>query len=531
LHHVARQCRRAAARDKRLITFEWIIGLLLGAVLLSALARRTKVPYPTFLALGGVGLAFLPGSPSWTLEPDLALALFVAPVLLDAAFDTSLRDLRDNWLPVSTLVFIAVGLTTAAVAALAHALVPGMPWAGAIALGAIVAPPDAAAATAILRQVKLPYRLLKILEGESLLNDASALLIYRVAVGAAAMEHFKWSAFAPAIVLALAGSLIAGFLFAKLSMTLTRRITDAPSAIIVQFAGTFTVWIVAEHIGLSGILTIVAYAITIARTAPARTPARLRVPSYAVWDTAVFVLNVLAFVMIGMQLRPIWERLDEPLRLQYCLVAAAVLGGVILTRIIWVMSYYTVMRLVIARRGFHPRRPMAAPSLRGGIVISWCGMRGIVTLAAAFALPEGFPYRDLILLTAFAVVLGSLVIQGLTLRPLISALHLKDENPVAREVGHARAVAYRAALDEIDGDPSEEAEILRLEYRALLLRAESDPDGGINSSELPADPLRRRAIAAARRSILALRQSEEIGDDAFHRLQEELDWAELSAQA
>jgi Na+/H+ antiporter len=513
-----------------LITFEWIIGLLLGAVLLSALARRTRVPYPTFLALGGMALAFLPGSPSWTLEPDLALALFVAPVLLDAAFDTSLRDLRDNWLPVSTLVFIAVGLTTASVAVLAHWLVPGMPWAAAIALGAIVAPPDAAAATAILRQVKLPYRLLKILEGESLLNDASALLIYRVAVGAAAVEHFRWSAFAPAIALALAGSLIAGFLFAKLSMTLTRRITDAPSAIIVQFAGTFTVWIVAEHIGLSGILTIVAYAITIARTAPARTPARLRVPSYAVWETAVFVLNVLAFVMIGMQLRPIWERLDEPLRLHYCAVAAAVLGVVILTRIAWVMSYNTALRLTIARRGFHPRRPMAAPTVQGGIVISWCGMRGIVTLAAAFALPEGFPNRDLILLTAFAVVLGSLVIQGLTLRPLISAVHLRDENPLATEVGRARAIAYRAALDEIDGDPSEEAEILRLEYRALLLRAESDPDGGLSSSELPADPLRRRAIAAARRSILALRQSEDIGDDAFHRLEEELDWAELSAQ-
>ena len=173
---------------------------------------------------------------------------------------------------------------------------------------------------------------------------------------------------------------------------------------------------------------------------------------------------------------------------------------------------------------------MAAPSLRGGIVISWCGMRGIVTLAAAFALPEGFPYRDLILLTAFAVVLGSLVIQGLTLRPLISALHLRDENPLATEVGRARAIAYRAALDEIDGDPSEAAEILRLEYRALLLRAESDPDGGVPSSELPADPLRRRAIAAARQSILALRQSEDIGDDAFHRLEEEFDWAELSAQ-
>jgi Sodium/hydrogen exchanger family len=197
--------RDRPTRIRSLATFEWLIGLLLGAVLLSALARRIKVPYPTFLAIGGMLLAFVPSSPSWTLEPDLALALFVAPVLMDAAFDTSLRDLRKNWLPVSTLVFVAVGLTTAAVAVLVHWLLPDMPWAAAIALGAIVAPPDAAAATAILRQVKLPHRILKILEGESLLNDASALLIYRVAVGAAAVQHFKWSEFAPSIALALAG--------------------------------------------------------------------------------------------------------------------------------------------------------------------------------------------------------------------------------------------------------------------------------------------------------------------------------------
>ncbi|WP_029585539.1 sodium:proton antiporter [Bradyrhizobium sp. URHD0069] len=513
-----------------MITFEWLIGLLLAAVLLSALARRIKVPYPTFLAIGGMLLAFVPSGPSWTLEPDLALALFVAPVLLDAAFDTSLRDLRNNWLPVSTLVFVAVGLTTAAVAVLVHWLLPDMPWSAAIALGAIVAPPDAAAATAVLRQVNLPYRILKILEGESLLNDASALLIYRVAVGAAAVQHFRWSEFAPSIVLALAGSLAAGYLFARISTKLTQRITDAPSAIIVQFAGTFTVWIVAEHIGLSGILTIVAYAITIARTAPARIPARLRVPSYAVWDTAVFVLNVLAFMLIGMQLRPIWERLDELVRLEYCAIAAGVLATVIFTRIAWVIIYGTTLRLLIARGIFHPGRSTAAPTVESGIVVSWCGMRGIVTLAAAYALPEGFPYRDLILLTAFAVVLGSLVIQGLTLRPLILALRLKDENPVAAEVARARAVAYRAALDEIDGDPSEEAEMLRLEYRALLLRAEGNPDGGVSTGELPADPLRRRAINAARRAILTLRQSETIGDDAFHQLEEEFDWAELSAQ-
>src|ERR1700754_2536844 len=186
-----------------------MVGLLIGAMLLAALARRLGVPYPTFLALGGIAIAFIPNSPSWTLEPDLALALFVAPVLLDAAFDTSLRDLRDNWLPVSTLVFVAVGLTTAAVAVAVRWLIPEMPWAAAVALGAIVAPPDAAAATAVLRQIKLPYRILKILEGESLLNDASALLIYRIAVGAAAVEHFRWTAFVPDIGLALIGSLVA----------------------------------------------------------------------------------------------------------------------------------------------------------------------------------------------------------------------------------------------------------------------------------------------------------------------------------
>ena len=320
-------------------TFEWIIGLLLGAVVLAALARRVQVPYPTFLAIAGVMLAFVPWAPSWTLDPDLVLALFVAPVLLDAAYDTSLRDLRKNWLPVSTLVVVAVAVTTAAVALAAHWLVPGMPWAAAIALGAIVAPPDAAAAIAILRQVNLPYRLLKILEGESLLNDATALLIYRIAVGAAAVEHFAWSRFAPSVALALAGSLIAGYFTARLWMRITARVSDAPTAIILQFAGTFTIWIMAEKLGLSSILTVVAYAVTTARTAPAHTPARLRVPAYAVWDTAVFILNVLAFMLIGMQLRPIWMRLDDVDRLQYAEIAACILATVILARILWLGIY------------------------------------------------------------------------------------------------------------------------------------------------------------------------------------------------
>jgi CPA1 family monovalent cation:H+ antiporter len=508
-------------------TFEWTIGLLLGAMLLSALARRLAVPYPTFLAVGGIGLALLPSSPTWTLEPDLALAVFVAPVLLDAAFDTSMRDLRDNWLAVSTLVLAAVAVTTIAVAAVTRWLVPDVPWSAAIALGAIVAPPDAAAATAVLRSVKLPHRVLKILEGESLLNDASALLIYRVAVGAAMASSLSARQIVPELGVALIGSLAAGYLLARVSMAINSRVEDVPSSIILQFAGTFTVWIVAERLGLSGILTIVVYAVTLARNVPAYTPARLRVPSYAVWETTVFVLNVMAFVMIGMQLRPIWQGLGEDVRSQYCMVAGAVLATVIVARIVWVMSYNTVSQLAMSHYGFNPRRQsMSRPTVQDGLLISWCGMRGIVTLAAAFALPQNFPYRDLILLTAFAVVLGTLVVQGLTLRPLIAMLDLDEADPVAHEIEAARGAAYRAALATLEKDTSKEAKLLRYEYETQLHRAEAE---GQTSEGLPADPLRRRAIEAARGTIFDMRQTGDIGDDAFHRIEEEFDWAELSA--
>ena len=509
--------------------FEWLIGLLMGAMLLSALARRLGVPYPTFLALGGIAIALLPSSPNWTLEPDLALALFVAPVLLDAAFDTSTRDLRDNWLPVAMLVVAAVGVTTVAAAVVVRWLVPEMPWAAAVALGAIVAPPDAAAATAILRSVRLPYRIQKILEGESLLNDASALLIYRIAVGAAMASSLSLESIAPALTLSLIGSVIAGYVLARAIMPLLTRISDVPTAIIMQFATTFVVWIIAEKLQLSAILTIVVYAIVISRSVPMLTSARMRVPSYAVWETVVFLLNVMAFVLIGMQLRPIWSGLgDGSVRQQYCIVAGIVLVTVIVVRIVWMMCYITVVRAKLLRYGYNPERKSGVPSVKSSLLISWCGMRGIVTLAAAFALPVGFPYRDLILLTAFGVVLGTLVIQGLTLRPLIDWFALDDGDPVGQEIGWARRAALHAALEAIDGNTSPAAELLRLEYRQLLDQAESNPDG-LMSSELPADPVRLQAIDAARLVLFEMRQSGEIGDDAFHRLEEEFDWAELSA--
>jgi len=326
---------------------EVLIGLILAATLLAAAARRVGAPYPVFLALGGALLALVPGAPTFTVLPELALALFVAPILLDAAYDASPRDLRDNWAPVTGLVVVAVGLTTLAVAVVARALIPALPWAPAFALGAVVAPPDAAAATAVLRQLKPPHRLLTILEGESLLNDASALLIYRLAVGAVAAGSFSIGAVAPTFLLAVVGSLVVGPALAWFFMRLSDHVRHVPTAIILQFVSTFGVWILADRIGLSGVLTMVCYAITVARTAPERIPARMRIPSYAVWETVVFVLNVLAFVFIGLQIRPILASLEPGLRSRYFTVAAVVLATVILVRIAWVFGYVGVARAIM----------------------------------------------------------------------------------------------------------------------------------------------------------------------------------------
>jgi CPA1 family monovalent cation:H+ antiporter len=404
---------------------------------------------------------------------------------------------------------------------------PAMPWAPAIALGAIVAPPDATAATAVLRQLRPPHRILTILEGESLLNDASALLIYRLAVGAVAANAFSIGAVAPTFLLAVAGSVVVGPALGWLTLRWTDRVQDVPTAIILQFVSTFGVWILADRIGLSGVLTMVCYAITVARTAPARTPARIRIPSYAVWETVVFVLNVLAFVFIGLQIRPILASLEPSARGRYFAVASAVLVTVVVVRIAWHMSFNAVIRWRERRFGFHPPRPMLRPTIGSGLVISWSGMRGIVTLAAALALPAAFPFRDVIVLTAFSVVLGTLALQGLTLGPLLRALDLRDDDPVGHELAAARERALHAGLAELESDPSPFAEAVRQEFIAHLGSAEASPEAGEVTRFAHRD-IHGRALQAARQSVFAMRASEEIGDDAFHQMEAELDWIEMS---
>ncbi|HEX6038722.1 cation:proton antiporter, partial [Longimicrobium sp.] len=316
--------------------FEVVVALLLGGAALAAIARRIGAPYPALVALAGAALALIPRAPTLVLDPELALALFVAPVLVDAAFDASPRDLRANWRPVVSLALGAVVLTVAVVAIVARLLVPGMPWAAAIALGAIVAPPDAAAATTVLKQLRPPHRLLTILEGESLFNDASALLIYRLAVGATLTGTLSGWSVVPTLLFVTLGSVALALVLSRVTLAVNARITDVSTAVVVQFCTTFGVWILAEQLHLSGIITMVVFAMAASRRAAEVTPARIRIPAWAVWEVAVFVLNVLAFILVGFQLKSIAQRVTGTQGARFALVAAAVCAAVILARIAWV---------------------------------------------------------------------------------------------------------------------------------------------------------------------------------------------------
>lgn len=531
-----------------MLVFEIIIALLLAGAALTALARHIGTPYPAMVALAGAALALIPGTPTLVLDPELALTLFVAPVLLDAAFDSSPRDLRANWRAVTGLAIGAVVLTIVVVAVVARLLVPDMPWAVAIALGAIVAPPDAAAATAVLKQLRPPHRLLVILEGESLFNDASALLVYRLAVGAAFAGTLSPASAVPLMLVVTVGSVVLGLVLSRVVIRVTARIQDVSIAVVVQFCGTFAVWMLAERLHLSGILTMVVFAMATARRAADLIPARVRIPSYAVWEFAVFVLNVLAFILVGFQLKAILGRIDSHTLLDYTGIAAAVCVATILARIGWVSGAAAFSRWRCRPGQGGVCRPDAVGLSRGSAaVVGWCGMRGIVTLAAALALPTGgadgpaFPYRDLVLFTAFSVVLGTLVVQGMTLRPLINRLQLKDDGTVEREVRLARVETLRAALSATAELPAEEMSgLLRRRYEVLLRRAEAElagngsaPPGAAegNGHSLDSDAaFVRRATSAERQRLVALRADGTIGDAAFQRIEQELDLEELDLQ-
>ena len=500
--------------------FEITLVLLTIAVVLLQWARRLKAPYPSMLALVGGCVAVLPFAPHLGIQPQLALALFVAPAVVDSAFDMPPRELMRIWVPLVSLAVVLVLLTTAAVAWAGVALA-GLPVAAAIALGAIVAPPDAAAASAVLRQFSLPRRTLAVLQGESLLNDAVALLVFGLAVSTAVAPDSAWHTLLPRLLIAVPGGALLGILAAQLAIRIFPKVAGTLTSIIVQFLITYGTWILAERLQLSPIVAEVALAGVIARYLPSRTSARDRVNTNAVWTTVVFVLNVLAFLLMGLQARTILNQLQSDALTHALSFAGIVLAVVIGVRFTYVMAYGFVLRTF---RSFFEKRVLHSkvPTAPIGVLVSWCGMRGLVTLATALALPDDFPSRDVIVLSAFSVVLGTLILQGFTIRPLIAALRIAPDTSLDDEVCETRIAMLDAALMELREVSGEGAAALRAEYSAA--RAGSTDRSQPNTEY---DGMRRQVIAAERRLLAEWRRSGRIQDDAYHLLEDELDRAEL----
>lgn len=499
--------------------FESLLMLLFVAMVLLQVARRFAVPYPTMLAIAGVVAGLLPWAPEIAIEPELALALFIAPALLDSAFDLPPRELRRHWRPLVALAGLAVVITTAAVAWTAVEMV-GMPVAAAIALGAIVAPPDAAAAAAMLARFQLPRRMVSVLKGESLLNDGVALLIFAGAVSVVTADGSS-AELVPQLALAVPGGLLLGVGMGLALAWMMRWMMGTLSGTLIGFVMTFGAWIVAEHLHLSAILCVVAYGMTIAHLLPERTPPRERVSAYAVWEAVVFLLNVLAFFLMGLQANEIIGRLNPAETWEAVGFASAVFGVVVAVRVAWVMLYMQANLFATVKK---TRKAITKHAL----LLSWCGMRGLVTLATALSLPASFPQRDTIVLSAFAVVLGTLVVQGLTLGPLIQRLAFPPDRSFEREVAAARIQLLDAAVESMAHRKDALAQRLRETYeedRKIAL----DGDHPREVSEF--DALRRENIAAKRIKLSEMRREGVIDDDVFHALEQELDWAELSASS
>ena len=424
--------------------FELVLALLAAALVLSLVAGRLGLPPAVALVVGGMALAVAPGLPAFDLDPDLIMVLFLPPLLLESAYFTVWRDFRASLGPILSLAFGAVLFTTLVVGLVAHWVAPGLPWAACFALGAIVSPPDAVSAKAVLARVRLPRKTVTVLEGESLVNDASGLVLYRFAVAAALTGAFDaWAALGSFAWLAVAG-VAAGVALGVVANAVIARLRDADAATIVTFLVSYLAYLAAEEIHASGVLAVVACGLVMGSREHETFDARTRTHAVAVWSFVVFVLEALVFVLIGLALRGVLDRMggsEDALVAGLPLALAATLTCVA-ARLAWVFPAVYLSRLL-------PRRWRdASPPLRPAIplVVGWAGMRGVVTLAAALALPLGFPGRDPILLAAFAVILFTVLVQGTTLGPLIRRLRLDARTSLPD--GHLDASMARVAVNE-----------------------------------------------------------------------------------
>jgi CPA1 family monovalent cation:H+ antiporter len=524
---------------------EFALLLFVAIALLATAARKIGVPYPIVMVIGGLLLGLAAeglGLPRLEVDPELVLVLFLPPLLLAAAYFTSIRDFKANLRPIALLSIALVLATVAVVAIVAMALIPGLTWPVAFALGAIVSPPDAVAATSIMGRLGVPRRIVTILEGESLVNDATALVVYRVAVAAAVTGTFSLADLGVRFVLVGVGGVVVGLLLARLAMVVFRRLNDPPVEVLLTLLVPYGTYIAAEAVGASGVLATVAAGLYFGRAFPRVTGTDTRVLATSVWQMVIFVLNGFVFVLIGLQLPTISDALTA-LPATYLLgLGVAISLTVILVRIAWVFPATYLPRMLSAR--IRERDP--APPWQAAFIVAWSGMRGVVSLAAALALPltvepgAPFPQRGLLIFLAFGVILATLVGQGLTLPWLIERLGIAGDTEAQREERTARAAAAEAAIRRIG-----ELEHQWPGHRPLLDQLRTMYDHRVEHLGDPADGIgpeldqelvehkliRQGVIQAERDAVIGLRDEGVINDEVLRRVERDLDLEELRMEA
>lgn len=514
---------------------EIILGLLLVVAALAVVAKMLAIPYPILLVIGGLVLGFVPGLPHVELNPELVFVLFLPPILTSAAWYTSWRDFRFNLRPILLLAIGLVLVTTSAIAVVAHAVL-GLEWASGFLLGAIVSPPDAVAATAITQRLNVPRRLVTILEGESLINDATGLVAYRFAVAAVATGMFSfWSACLRFFVMVIGGVLIGlamGWLIVKIHSWMDDSLVEITSTILMGFL----TYILAERFGVSGVLAVVALGLYHRRKSPEVLSPSTRIQTIAVWEIIVFLLNGLIFILIGLQLPSILNEISEYSLATLIWYAVLISATAIIVRLLWVFPAAYIPRLI--SRQLRDRDPY--PDWRLLLLIGWTGMRGIVSLAAALALPlttnngAPFPHRDSIVFLTFGAILVTLVLQGLTLPALIGWLKIGEDDGIEREEMEGRLRAAEAALDRLDELITQdktlaEAEMvqwLRTQYSERIRRVSAccvAMDRGSYEQLAAFRQLQHEMLTAERRTAIKLRNQGIINDEVLHRIERDLD--------
>ena len=511
---------------------EIICTLLIVVAALAILAKKVELPYPVLLVIGGLALGFVPGLPEVQLQPDVVFLFLLPPLLYPAAVFTSWRDFRANLRPILLLAIGLVLLTTAVVAIVTHVLT-GLPWPAAFVLGAVISPPDAVAATAITSRLRVPRRIVTVLDGESLVNDATALVAYRFAIAAMISGTFSLPEAIGRFGLVAVGGTGIGLAVGWLAALVQRRLDDPPVQMTISLLTPFAAYIPAERLHLSGVLAVVACGVFIGWRGPQILTARTRLNIYVFWEMMVFLLNGLVFVLIGLQLPRILHTLSGRSLKQLIWQGAFISCAAIFIRIAWVFTSANLLRLVTVAPG-------QRPTWQNTAIVAWTGMRGVVSLAAALAVPmtlsngDPFPGRDYILFVTFCVILATLVVQGLSLPALIHRLGVVDDGLANIEERTARLKANEAALaylGEIDHKFTPDlVERLRVEYddRIRQLEVCANVQGASeNGMVAPSyQLLQQEALDVERKTIIQLRDEFVINDEVLRRIQADLDHAE-----